>query len=51
MIVVVHVFPPIPIRGFDYMAYYRGEEDERMDHGYGATEEAAIADLTDNHPR
>lgn len=44
-------FPPIPIRQFDWQAWYDGEEDEQMACGHGATEEAAIADLIENHPR
>jgi len=42
----VHVYPPIPIRNFDWAAY----DDDTYDGpgcrvGYGPTEEAAIADL------
>ena len=43
-IVTKHVFPPIPIRSFDWCAYYEGEE-ESGDYGWGATEAAAIADF------
>jgi hypothetical protein len=35
--------PPIPIRKFDWCAYYDGEEEGLC--GYGATEPEAIADL------
>jgi hypothetical protein len=45
------IYPPIPIRSFDYVAWYAGEEDEQMATGHGRTEAAAIADLLDNHPR
>lgn len=45
----VHVYPPIPIRSMDWMAYdARWDGDPESAHhyaiGYGATEEAAIAD-------
>lgn len=42
-----HVYPPIPIRDFDWSAYdadtYGGEPGEPL--GYGKTEQEAIADL------
>lgn len=44
-------YPPIPIRDFDYLAYYDGEEDERMDVGHGRTEALAVTDLIENYPR
>jgi hypothetical protein len=41
-------YPPIPIRNFDWCAYFDGcEEDGR--YGYGATEAEAIADFIENH--
>ena len=43
-IIVDFVYPPIPIRAFDYCAFFEGEE-ERARYGYGPTKEAAIADL------
>jgi Uncharacterized conserved protein len=43
-IITSHVFPPIPIRTRDWMAYIDGLEEEGT-HGYGATEEEAINDL------
>lgn len=46
-----HVYPPIPVRHMDWLAWYDGEEDEQMPHGSGATEKEAIRDLMDNHPR
>lgn len=46
-----HVFPPIPTRQFDWVAWYDGEEDEQMATGSGPTEAAAVADLIENHPR
>lgn len=43
-ITVEFVYPPIPIRDFDYCASRRdGDEDSPC--GYGATPEEAIADL------
>jgi hypothetical protein len=45
-IITNNVFPPIPDRQFDWVAYRDGTE-ERGNYGYGPTEEAAIADLTD----
>lgn len=43
-IVTDHVYPPIPIRDFDWAAWRDGcEEDGR--NGRGATEAEAIADL------
>jgi hypothetical protein len=38
------LYPPIPMRDFDWCAYREGEE-ERMQYGYGRTEEAAVAEL------
>lgn len=49
-IITDHIYPPIPIRDFDWMAYHGGEE-ERGEYGYGRTEGEAIVDLTDNFPR
>jgi hypothetical protein len=48
-IVVCFVFPPIPVRRFDYVASYDGDEpddDGNMDVGYGSTRE-----LLENFPR
>lgn len=50
-IITTHVYPPIPVRQFDWQAHYEGEEDEQMDTGEGPTELAAIVDLIENHPR
>jgi len=46
-----NIYPPIPIRQFDWVAWYDGEEDEQMATGSGATEAEAVADLIENHPR
>lgn len=46
-IVTAHVYPPIPIRQFDWLAHY---DDPEGPTGTGATEQAAINDLLENHP-
>ena len=43
-IVTHHIFPPIPIRRFDWVAYFEGQE-ERCEYGYGSTEQEAVAEL------
>jgi hypothetical protein len=43
------IFPPIPDRHFDWMAWHAGEE-EFGEYGYGKTEDEAVADLTENYP-
>lgn len=47
-IVTSHIFPPIPVRDFDWCAHYDGEE-EAGNYGYGHTEAEAIQDFIDNH--
>ncbi len=47
-IVTHYEFPPIPVRHFDWCAHY---DDPEGDTGWGATEDAAISDLLQNHPR
>jgi hypothetical protein len=45
---VSFVYPPIPTRSFDWCASYDNDEpddDGNMLSGYGATPEAAVADL------
>lgn len=37
-----YIFPPIPMREFDWCAY---RDPERVPYGYGRTEAEAIADL------
>jgi hypothetical protein len=44
-----HVYPPIPIRCYDWSAYVYGEE-ESGPYGWGYTEDEAIADLKDKLP-
>ena len=51
-----HIFPPIPIRTYDWSAVYDdydGAEDSgnRGHIGYGRTKAEAIADLVANWPR
>lgn len=44
-----HIYPPIPCREFDWVAYdddrFDGAEDSHCPAGFGATEAAAIVDL------
>ncbi len=42
-----HTYPPIPVRGFDWCAWFDGDE-ELGRYGYGPTEQEAIADLLDS---
>jgi len=44
-IVTKHVYPPIPIRSFDWRAWVEGEDEETRVEGWGETEEKAIRDL------
>ena len=47
-IITRNIYPPIPIRQFDWMACYDGDEPDdngNMDIGYGPTEADAIEDL------
>ena len=45
-IVTQCVAPPIPLRNFDWVAFYYGE-DEEGERGWGKTEEEAIQNLKD----
>ena len=45
-IVTSHIYPPIPIRKFDWCAYFDGEEEDG-NYGYGETEQEAIRDFMD----
>jgi hypothetical protein len=48
------VYPPIPIRNFDWQAVYDdydGAEDSHCPIGHGRTEADAVLDLIDNAPR
>ena len=44
-IITDFIHPPIPVRYFDYRAYYADEGEEAGRYGFGATEEAAIKEL------
>lgn len=45
-IITDHVYPPIPVRQFDWSATFDGYEPGEP-HGHGATERDAINDLLD----
>ena len=47
-IITSNLNPPIPIRDFDWCAYFDGEE-ELGHYGYGRTEAEARQDLLDNY--
>jgi hypothetical protein len=47
-IITDYVYPPIPIRDFDWCAFYEGEE-ESQNYGWGKTEEEAIKELKENY--
>jgi hypothetical protein len=47
-IVTSNIYPPIPVRSFDWCAFFDGEE-EAGGYGYGATEADAIEDFVENH--
>jgi hypothetical protein len=53
-IITMHVYPPIPVRTFDWEAHFDGDEPNdngQMEVGYGRTEREAIADLLENTER
>ena len=46
------VYPPVPLRCFDWIATFADDEPNdngQMLHGYGATEEEAIEELLTNY--
>lgn len=47
-IILKHVYPPIPIRSFDWCAFVEGSDEETRICGWGEIEKVAIADLKDN---
>lgn len=49
-IITSFVFPPIPDRDHDWLAYYADTEESGR-YGYGPTEAAAMRDLVINWPR
>jgi hypothetical protein len=44
-IVTTFIYPPIPIRRFDWLAMFEGDDGDSPRKGYGTTEQEAIADL------
>jgi hypothetical protein len=50
MIITSHVYPPIPIRAYDWCAHADGHE-ECGPVGWGETEAAALADLAQQSER
>jgi hypothetical protein len=42
-----HIFPPIPDRSFDWLAYVDGEEEKRDFSAYAPTETEALKALCD----
>ena len=40
-----HVYPPIPVRSFDWCAWFDGMDEETRGQGWGKTEAEAIANL------
>lgn len=49
-IVTAYICPPIPLRNTDWVAHYKGEE-ENQNYGYGKTEAEAIADFKEMYPK
>lgn len=47
-IITDFIYPPIPDRRFDWLAFYDGYEEDG-NYGYGTTELEAIRDLKDNY--
>ena len=51
-IILTHVYPPIPIRQFDWQAHFDGDEPNdngSMRVGHGRTEAEAVNDLIANY--
>lgn len=44
-IITDYQFPPIPIRNFDWVAYYEDADEETGPQGWGSTEQQAINNL------
>lgn len=45
-IITTHVYPPIPVRAYDWSAHYDGHEEEGPV-GWGKTKAEALADLVE----
>ena len=43
------IYPPIPVRAFDWVAWYDGEE-ESGHYGYGPSHDEALKDLIESYP-
>ena len=48
-IITSFVFPPIPVRDFDWCAYFDDLGADCSPYGYGRTEEEARQELVDNY--
>ena len=44
-LITVRVYPPIPIREFDWCAYHEDDVEAARLYGWGRTEPEAVADL------
>jgi hypothetical protein len=49
-IITRYVYPTIPDRRFDWLAFYEGDE-ELGEYGWGSSEAQAIADLAMSYPQ
>jgi len=47
MLILYHVFPPIPFRGFDWMVYDEEEAEDPRVVGWGKTQWEALNDYAD----
>ncbi|WP_164749177.1 hypothetical protein [Mesorhizobium sp. M1A.F.Ca.IN.020.04.1.1] len=47
-VITSHIFPPIPVRCFDWCAWFDDLGADCSPYGYGRTEEEAIEDLLEN---
>jgi hypothetical protein len=45
-IIVRSEYPPIPQRNFDWRAFHEGDEECPARHGWGASADEALADLS-----
>jgi hypothetical protein len=48
-VVTSHVYPPIPVRDFDWCAYFDDVGADCSPYGWGRTEAEAKQDLLDNY--
>jgi len=47
-VIVENIYPPIPTRDHDWVAYFYGQEEDGP-RGYGSTSIEAVHDLTSNY--